>query len=64
MSNFDVLEKEYVVWKGASFEVPDIEVIEEWVYDSVCESLTGHIVEHDGYAPDGSPSWLLVLGLI
>ena len=32
--------------------------------DCISKSVTGCKVEPDGYGPDGSPSWLLVLGLI
>lgn len=32
--------------------------------DCVSKSVTGKRVEPDGYGPDGSPSWLLVLGYI
>lgn len=39
--------------------------MKEWVYDSVCESVTGrHTVEPEGIGPDGAPSWLLAMGLI
>mgnify|MGYP001594992773 CR=1 FL=1 len=46
------------------FEMPPDDQIEEWVYDSVCETPTGQRVEPDGYGQDGSPSWLLALGLM
>jgi len=55
---------ETVTWNGEEYEVPSFEEIEMWVYDSVCESVTGHTVEPDGYGPDDSPSWLIILGLI
>jgi hypothetical protein len=35
----------------------------EW-NDGACMTCTGHKVEPDGYGPDGSPSWMLVLGVI
>ena len=44
--------------------LPDMEELEEWMFDSVCETPTGNDVEPDGYGPDGVPSWLLLLGLI
>jgi len=31
---------------------------------SVVSTVTGHNVEPDGWADDGSPSWFLILGLI
>ena len=45
-------------------EPPSRNQVEEWVYDSVCPTPTGHEVEPDGYGPDGCPSWLLLMGLI
>jgi hypothetical protein len=53
-----------VVFNADVFEVPDYEQIEEWVGDSVCESLGSDEVEPDGCDSDGRPSWLLALGLI
>lgn len=38
--------------------------IEESVCDSVCKSVLGEDIEPDGFDEKGSPSWLLVLGLI
>jgi len=43
---------------------PDMEQLEEWVFDSVCEATDGCEVEHDGSCEHGHPSWLLRLGLI
>ena len=34
------------------------------VYDGIASTVTGKRVEPDGHGPDGSPSWLLVMGLI
>lgn len=61
--DFDGLP-EWVEWKGERFHTPDYEVIEQFVTDSVADSLDGEIVEPDGYDYNGYPSWLLVLGLI
>ena len=36
----------------------------ERMSDGIAKSVTGKTVEPDGYGPDGSPSWLLVLGFI
>lgn len=54
----------YVIWAGERFKTPTFSELESWVYDSVCESLTGDRVEPDGTGPDGAPSWLLALHLI
>ena len=45
-------------------DIPDLDQIEEWLFDSICESLDGCIVEHDGHCPHGHPSWILALGVI
>lgn len=53
-----------VLWNDQLFEAPDLDEVRMWVFDSVCESLLGHTVEPDGVDFEGSPSWLLVMGLI
>ena len=45
-------------------KIPSEKTIEKWVYDSVCKSLNGANVEPDGWDSNGSPSWLLALGMI
>jgi hypothetical protein len=45
-------------------KVPSDKTIEHWVCDSVCKSLNGKSVEPDGWDTDGTPSWLLALGLM
>lgn len=55
---------EWIVWNGEQIETPDLEQIQFWVYDSVCETVTGDMIEPDGYGPDGAPSWLIALGLM
>lgn len=49
---------------GAFFPKPDTEELEEMVNDGICETVTGERTEPDGYGCDGSPSWLLALGMI
>ena len=44
--------------------VPSMEELEEYAYDSVCETPCGCSVEPDGHCEHGTPSWLLVIGLI
>jgi len=44
--------------------VPSERTLEKWLFDDVVKTPTGHKVEPDGHGPDGSPSWLRVLGLI
>jgi hypothetical protein len=47
-----------------NFDQPDEETLEDWVYEGLCETVTGYPCEPDGFGEDGSPSWLLALGLI
>ena len=42
---------------------PSLSALEK-MGDGLAKSVTGKTVEPDGYGPDGSPSWLLVLGYI
>jgi len=48
----------------SAFKAPSMSSLERWSYDSVCKTPTGKRVEPDGHGCDGSPSWLLVFGLI
>lgn len=48
-----------VFYKGDWYPVPTMEAIEEWVFDSVCETPDEDMVE-----PDHPSSWLSLLGLI
>ena len=41
-----------------------MKTLEKYSLDSVAKSVTGKRCEPDGYAEDGSPSWLLALGMI
>jgi hypothetical protein len=36
-----------VNWKNQTYEVPDLDQLEAWVIDSVCETPEGDIVEPD-----------------
>lgn len=44
--------------------IPDMDELEEESNDGVCSSVLGESVEPDGYDQYGSPSWLLVYGVI
>ncbi len=50
---------EVLTWQGEEYEVPDVTQLGEWVWDSVCETPDGEVVEHDH--PD---SWLRLLGFV
>ena len=43
---------------------PSIKTMMNWTNDGVAKSVTGKKVAPDGVGPDGSPSWLMVLGYI
>jgi len=45
-------------------KAPTMNTLGKWDMDGVAKTPTGHRVEPDGWGPDGSPSWLLVIGLI
>ena len=49
---------ETVRWNGDEYAVPALDEIEFWIFDSVCETPDGDIVE-----PDQPDSWLALLGL-
>lgn len=51
-------------WPEPTVDEPDLETLEEWMWDSVCEATDGCPVEPDGMCPHGHPSWLVRLGLI
>jgi hypothetical protein len=44
--------------------IPGRRTLEAWLFDSVCETPSGDLVEPDGIGPDGAPSWLRLLGLV
>lgn len=46
-------------WRSRWWEVPTMEQVERWTFDSVCETPAGDITE-----PDGDGSWLTLLGLV
>ena len=60
----EVIERGCREWGGQVFDVPELDELEGWVFDSVCETLDGDMVEPDGWNVEGCPSWLLVLGLV
>ncbi len=51
-------------WKVGIKSLPSLDTIAEWMGDSICETVTGEIIEPDGVGSDGAPSWLLALGLM
>jgi hypothetical protein len=57
-------DEPYKVRITSAFPAPSFNTIEKWGMDGICKTPTGKRVEPDGHGPDGSPSWLLALGLI
>jgi hypothetical protein len=45
-------------------KAPTTKTLEKWSYDGVARSVLNNKVEPDGWDHDGSPSWLLVYGII
>ena len=43
---------------------PSMRALEKMASDGIARSITGKKVEPDGFGPDGSPSWLIALGLV
>ena len=43
---------------------PSIKALEKMSSDGIAKTVTGKRTELDGYGPDGSPSWMLVMGYI
>jgi len=51
-------------WPAPIVEEPDMETLQEWMNEGVCEATDGCVVETDGICSHGHPSWLLKLGWI
>lgn len=45
-------------------KTPSTKSLEKMVSDGICTTVTGFRTEPDGYGEDGSPSWLICLGMI
>lgn len=45
-------------------KAPSLRNLQKQDWNGIVKTVTGQRVEPDGYGPDGSPSWMLVLGLI
>ena len=63
-----VVADENLVFKTGKFRLffkaPTMRTIERWNDTGVAKTVTGKRTECDGYGPDGSPSWMLALGMI
>ena len=54
----------YRVRITSAFKVPSMRSLEKYSYDGIAKSVLGKRVEPDGRDEHGSPSWLLVIGVI
>lgn len=45
-------------------KVPGLRTLEKYSSEGVAKTVTGERTEPDGYGSDGSPSWMLVVGII
>ena len=54
----------YKVRVTSCLKMPSIKTLEKWCDEGIAKTPSGKRVEPDGYGNDGSPSWLLVAGLI
>lgn len=51
-------------WPEPTEPEPDIEQLQFWTMDGVCDATDGCQVEPDGKCPHGYPAWLLFLGYV
>ena len=50
---------------GKFKKMPTMNTLQKWEWQGgYCETVTGFRTEPDGHGPDGSPSWMLVAGVI
>ena len=49
---------------GRFLKTPSVSTLERWSNNGTCKTVTGQVTEPDGTGMDGSPSWLLILGMI
>jgi hypothetical protein len=45
-------------------KVPGFRTLEKYSNDGIAKTVTGEKTEPDGFGSDGSPSWMLVVGII
>lgn len=45
-------------------EMPSDEELEDMIHDSICLSVFGNDIEPDGWDHEGSPSWLMAMGIV
>ena len=51
-------------WPEPESDEPDLDTLQDWLFDGDCEATDGCIVEPDGVCPHGHPSWMIVLEII
>jgi hypothetical protein len=61
------VDRLFETFKGSGVKFskpPGIKSLERMSNDGIVSTVTGRKVEPDGYGDDGSPSWMLVMGII
>lgn len=51
-------------WLKGFRKVPTMRTLQKQDWNGIVMTPTGKKVEPDGFGPDGSPSWMLVVGII
>lgn len=51
-------------FKAVGFKVPGLPTLERYSDDGIAKSVFGARVEPDGWDANGSPSWLLAIGIM
>lgn len=57
------VERNLKFWQRVQ-KLPSEKTLQRFMFDGVAESTAGNTVEPDGWDDEGSPSWLLALGMI
>lgn len=48
----------------SAFPAPSYSTLEKWGNEGGCKTPSGKWTEQDGFGDDGSPSWMIALGMI
>lgn len=58
------MERPKYPYKTPTEPTPEIDQLEEWMFDGVCEATDGCQVEPDGWCEHGHVSWLIYMGIM
>lgn len=64
MAEQDLLRPTRRTWPTPTEEEPEMEELQEMVFDGIASATDGCSIEPDGVCEHGHPSWLLKLGMI